>query len=394
MSAVLIPGIAAELAGLVYTIENKKYMEDEVAPYKNSWDFNSESSTLAIKGSSGTARVIRKTSGFCTIASGANNVANPFRNHVLILTRGTSNAFDWASDGTVGLSRSTSGHLIHMGFQKVFTDILDNGLRDYFAHVKNPQKVHCVGHSLGGALATLIAEWVKTNRKAGEVALYTFGSPRVGMDGYRKFVEETLGTENIYRVFHQQDPVPMVPLWPFLHIPQNSLLRLGGGGENFIDPFKHMMGSYIPLAKRCRNWQELEDKSWIPPTEKELKKWMESDGILSFTANTLNMLNAAIIWVFCEVFKELAILVQNSLTVGMTLLDQLAMVLHRGLLAGIAVSAYINFLIRKILILLGRKVTELSENLSIAFIRNVFSELQRRLSMEVNKSFSSLLGKN
>lgn len=384
MSATLKPGDAAELSRLVYTIEKKNYTEDELTPYKGNWNFNPDSNSSAIKGSSGTAGLIRKTSGFCTIASGADNVANPYCNHVLILTRGTSSAFDWASDGTVGLSRSRSGHLVHMGFQQVFSEILDNGLRDFFARAKNPVKVHCVGHSLGGALATMIAEWVKTNRKAGEVALYTFGCPRVGMESYRKYAEDKIGKKNIYRVFHQQDPVPMVPLWPFVHLSQDSTLRLGGSGWNFINPWKHSMTSYVPLVSASSNWTKLKDTSWIQPTEKALKQWMESDGVVSFTVSSLNLLNASIAWIFREVFKEMAISIQNTLSVGMTLLDQIAMVLHRAKQGKFPVSAYIIHLIRKILQLLGRKMTVLVEDMSISFIRNIFEELQRRLSKEVN----------
>ncbi len=391
MSAELMPGVAAELARLVYTIETQRYMEDQVEPYKDNWDFKPEAKTSAIKGSSGTAQLLRKSSGFCTIANGTDKLDNPFRNHVLVLTRGTSNAFDWASDGTVGLSRASSGHLVHMGFQKVFSDILNNGLRDFFNQAKNPIKVHCVGHSLGGALATLIAEWVKSNRKAAEVALYTFGSPRVGMSGYCQYAEAKLGLANVHRVFHQQDPVAMVPLWPFLHIPQDSPLRLGGSGGNFIDPLKHIMASYVPLVSRCSNWKELEDRSWVPPTEKALKKWMESDGVLSFTVNSLNLLNAAIAWIFGEIFKQMAIQIQASLTIGMTLLDQIAMMLHRGIQAGIDVSVYIKHLIRKILRLLGRKLNDVAEDVSVSFIRNVFEELQRRVSREVNKALNSVL---
>jgi len=146
------------------------------------------------------------------------------------------------------------------------------------------------------------------------------------------------------------------------------------------------MASYALLVSRSSNWKKLEDNSWIQPTEKALKQWMESDGVVSFTVSSINLLNASIAWIFREVFKEMAISIQNTLSVGMTLLDQIAMVLHRAKQGKFPVSAYVTHLIRKILQLLGRKVTVLAEDMSISFIRNIFEALQRRLSKEVKNA--------
>jgi len=182
MSAYLYPAVAAGLANLVYAIENNKtYTKRQLQLYRKDWNF--DTSFNAIQASSGTALILRKTTGFCSIAIGQQN--SVYKNHVLVLTRGTSNPYDWASDATTGLCRSSSGHLVHMGFQAVFREMQMNGLNAFSNGQKNiPVKVHCVGHSLGGALATLIAVWIKNQNKAAEVALYTFGSPRVGLQEY------------------------------------------------------------------------------------------------------------------------------------------------------------------------------------------------------------------
>ncbi|WP_350643813.1 hypothetical protein, partial [Psychrobacter sp. HY3-MNA-CIBAN-0198] len=43
--------------------------------------------------------------------------------------------------------------------------------------------VHCVGHSLGGAVASLVADWAK-RRFSSDVKLYTFGAPKVGLTNF------------------------------------------------------------------------------------------------------------------------------------------------------------------------------------------------------------------
>ncbi|HEY6139325.1 MAG TPA: lipase family protein [Thermoanaerobaculia bacterium] len=60
------------------------------------------------------------------------------------------------------------------------------------------------GHSLGGALATLVSA---VSRKRMPRATYTFGAPRVGDE---VFVASTLPVP-IHRVENAHDPVPMVP---------------------------------------------------------------------------------------------------------------------------------------------------------------------------------------
>jgi predicted lipase len=69
-------------------------------------------------------------------------------------------------------------------------------------------KVTVTGHSLGGAIATLAAASL---RNAGySVALYTFGSPRIGGSKISTYITNQLGGN--YRVTHWNDPVPKLPL--------------------------------------------------------------------------------------------------------------------------------------------------------------------------------------
>ena len=66
----------------------------------------------------------------------------------------------------------------HVGFNKTFNSIKPT-LETYF-NKNTTGPVHCVGHSLGGALATLTANWLHNKQGGRPISLYTFGAPRVG----------------------------------------------------------------------------------------------------------------------------------------------------------------------------------------------------------------------
>jgi len=78
--------------------------------------------------------------------------------------------------------------------------------------------IHCIGHSPGGAVATIAANWV-ANNKAQTVKLYTFGAPKPGLKMFANNATRKIRKQNIFRVYHATDPVPMTPLFPYMHAP-------------------------------------------------------------------------------------------------------------------------------------------------------------------------------
>lgn len=69
------------------------------------------------------------------------------------------------------------------------------------------------GHSLGGAVATIAAAHLRADGYVCD--LYTYGSPRVGNQGFVDFLDAQEGSE--YRITHYDDPVPRVPpTWSWL----------------------------------------------------------------------------------------------------------------------------------------------------------------------------------
>ncbi|KAJ9445152.1 Lipase [Diplonema papillatum] len=73
-------------------------------------------------------------------------------------------------------------------------------------------QICCTGHSLGGALAMLMAYWIKKEvkrRGTEKIVVYTFGSPRVGNAAFAETYDHAI--PHSFRVVNQCDIVPTVP---------------------------------------------------------------------------------------------------------------------------------------------------------------------------------------
>lgn len=102
---------------------------------------------------------------------------------------------------------------VHEGFWKAYTSVRDFLLQLAF---QSREKLFCTGHSLGGAMTTLLSVDLQESLNKSCVT-YNLGSPRVGNEDFGKlFSTET----EIYRVTHWDDPVPHLPFraMDFLHV--------------------------------------------------------------------------------------------------------------------------------------------------------------------------------
>lgn len=175
--------------------------------------------------------------GYCTQSKDAKEA--------FIVTRGTNSLADVLTDlDAIPMSTGFS-NTAAAGFVKTFQSI-ELKIQEYLS-AGNYNTIHCIGHSLGGALATLVANKYSQNSKAA-IKLYTFGSPRVFYG-----TSKQLTNIDSYRVYHEADPVPMLGPFPLTHY--NSGISIGSG-MSVCNPFKHMMSSYIT---ECGNnsWQGL-----------------------------------------------------------------------------------------------------------------------------------------
>lgn len=103
---------------------------------------------------------------------------------------------------------SRSNAKMHQGFTAAYLSVR-NQIHDYL-RTHPVSNVTLTGHSLGGALATLCAVDVQYNF-SNQVAIevYTFGSPRVGNDGFRESFNRRV--PDSYRFVYGMDMVAALP---------------------------------------------------------------------------------------------------------------------------------------------------------------------------------------
>ncbi|KAJ7664514.1 Alpha/Beta hydrolase protein [Mycena polygramma] len=150
------------------------------------------------------------------------------RKEIVVAFRGTFELKDFLADikfrkapfKSTGIPKHI-GELVHV--HRGFLDAYNNVVNDVLAHVKEELEdfpsysIVVTGHSLGGAIAALAAPSIKTAHPEVGLKLYTFGQPRVGTPKFARYVEETIGVDNLYRAVHTRDIVPMVPKINYEH---------------------------------------------------------------------------------------------------------------------------------------------------------------------------------
>jgi predicted lipase len=98
---------------------------------------------------------------------------------------------------------------VHCGFKKQFEALKEPILKTLGKYLKDIDVVYFVGHSLGGALATLFAGEVARFNEV-KVICHTFGSPRVGNKAYAIWFQENV--KDSVRITNLRDPVAQMPI--------------------------------------------------------------------------------------------------------------------------------------------------------------------------------------
>ncbi|MDH5179183.1 MAG: lipase family protein [Gammaproteobacteria bacterium] len=333
-----------------------------------------------ISGTSG-ALLLKSKTGFGVISKGKGD----YRGDAIMVFRGTKlMPHDLITDANVGFQTSATGKIVHAGFNNVFKSMEGEIAR--FLRGLNPHRIHCVGHSLGGALATLAADYVAEKNIARPV-LYTFGCPRVGGRTFAESLTHEAGESNIFRVYHKNDPVSMIPLWPFIHVPMP-------GTECFVDSSlsllqAHSMENYINSVSSANSYSSLKIKQPGMDWDSQVEAWLGSKSVVGFTIHTMKMIHNAIMYLVKKVFKLLGIGIQAGLSAGLTFLDQLSMLLAKGAKASKEVAEGVGNLLTRILAMLGRGLRKIGE-VTIDFIRWVFSTLSRSLYQMAGSSIAAV----
>lgn len=317
----------------------------------------------AVAGQSGMGMLSSKT-GFGMVVPGKGKHAGD----VAVVCRGTAIGQDWLSNLNAALAIGPGGLPVHAGFCRVFNSMKDD--IDAALRGRNPTSIHVVGHSLGGAIANLFAMRFALQKRA-NVCLYTFGAPRPGTSPFVARMQSEVPFGNIKRVYAMSDVVPMVPIWPFFHAPENpGGLRVERGGQ-LLSISAHFMSNYKP-AVFLREWDQLTSDSAGIDDKKSIDYWVDK-------ASAAVPLSAPGLWALSKAMKGILYLIERALgavvTSGLTLLDTVAQVIHKGItVIGDVVTSAVRRLISGISHFLGR-VMEVAGDITLGFLRYVLGLL-------------------
>ena len=143
---------------------------------------------------------------------------------IIVSVKGTDELIDWEFNLTnyrVPLSvenKSVPGVQVHMGFNFYADRLIEllqatqQGQQILNRILLSEKDVFLTGHSLGGAVVTLLAaKFREMGVSKGRLQVYTFGAPAVGDDAFVSRYEPYFATGfNIFRVRNQDDVVPYV----------------------------------------------------------------------------------------------------------------------------------------------------------------------------------------
>ena len=383
------PELGARLANGVYSLTKREKLKDALTDLNLMFgDIFTFSEEALLKAKTGGPWFIkcRTAFGFTLLGKG------PLQGHAFFLFRGTQYLADWLTNLNISVSRSPSGQPVHDGFNMAFKT-MEPKLKEFMTTVQksNVTHIHCVGHSLGGALATLCGDWMKSGYKI-KPYIYTYGSPRVGLYGFADLCTTTIGAERIFRAYHKTDIVPCIPIWPFIHTPN--------AGQDYYLPSPgiipmaeyHGMDHYINSVKG-KSWPTLAALESERKSDDGIVRWLKSTSPIGLTITALEWLNQALVYVLKKCLKGVAWAISGAFGTSFTLMDQLAYVLKKGIDVSENVSSLVLNLIKKMMEILGMKKVLKAADLTREFIRSIFLKLQQKVNEFTQAALSKVLVK-
>jgi len=383
------PKVSASLAKDVYALTKESSIEKAMSVLNAQYGGNLVfSEDVMLKAKTGGPWMIkcRTAFGFTLIGKG------PLEGHAVILFRGTQYLADWLTNFNISVSRSASGQPVHDGFNITFKT-MEPKIKEFMGTLTKNKitQIHCVGHSLGGALATICADWIRSSYKI-KPYLYTFGSPRVGLMGFADCCTTNVGAERIFRAYHKTDIVPCIPTWPFIHTPNAGTDYYLPSPGIVPGPTYHGMDKYVESVSG-KNWGALAALDIEKKTESGIVLWLKSSSPVGLTITAMEWLNQALVYVLKKCLNGAAWVISGAMGTSFTLMDQLAYVLQKGIDVSENVSSLILHLIRKIMEVLGMKRTLKAADLSREFIRNIFMRLQAKANEYAKAALSDAMVK-
>ena len=174
---------------------------------------------------------------------------------IVISFRGSQSLDNWLTNLDFGFTDTDlcSGCSAHSGFWNSWVDARDTVIPAVKAAAKQypSYQIAVTGHSLGGAIAPFAAAQLRN--QGASVALYTFGSPRIGGSTVSSYISNQAGGN--YRVTHWNDPVPRVPLLAmgYVHISPEYYIGVKNKVDVKASDFQVIQGS-VNLFKGNSAW--------------------------------------------------------------------------------------------------------------------------------------------
>ncbi|VAW57709.1 hypothetical protein MNBD_GAMMA07-677 [hydrothermal vent metagenome] len=318
---------------------------------------------------------VKDVFGFC--AEGGQN----YQQDAFIIFRGsTSLAADWMTNFRLRLHRGQ-----HIGFKTAFESMLPQ-IDSFLSGLKPGVTVQCIGHSLGGAVATIAAQWIAKN-KANEVKLYTFGAPKPGTYFFAKQLTTDLNEKNIFRVYHPTDPVPMAPIFPFVHPPAPGFGHLLQSNEGLIGSASHDMALYVGNLS-TKSWDSLDKTAPPYALEHIVKLFLESKTpVNANTPKIWEWINAGLIYVLTKISGNIINLLSTGLMGVMTIADTISYILIKGYELGRGLL--VNLLVTKIQQALGLPTLVDAVDLTHDFLANIMRQIMQRTNKEAQKAITA-----
>jgi hypothetical protein len=204
---------------------------------------------------------------------------------VVLAVRGTEGIMEWVQDArfclvscpfAAGAGNTEDGFTAMYNSFRIGSDAKTSApLCSALATLKFPKPVSATtsvtvcGHSLGGALATLLGLDVAVNTIFKNPTVYTYASPRTGDSAFTAFYDHMV--PNTIRVANRMDLVPKLPMPPLydhvstpselnpvqmLPLPPKVLVKPTLACEHILDTYLYLLslaagGEVIPLDPGC-----------------------------------------------------------------------------------------------------------------------------------------------
>ena len=203
---------------------------------------------------------------------------------IVIAIRGTEGVYEWIQDAKFGLvpcpflaaaGNTEDGFTAMHSSLRTAVGAAAPSLAGALAALKFPQPVSAAtpvticGHSLGGALVTLLALDVAANTPFKNPTVYSYASPRTGDSTFAAIYNHMV--PNTFRIANRVDIVPKLPLPPLyehvnqpfevnpvqlLPLPPKILIRPDLACEHILTSYLYLLslgagGPVIPLDAKC-----------------------------------------------------------------------------------------------------------------------------------------------